>query len=389
MGKRREIWIISGEESGDIYGAKLAGDLATVAKAAGDELKISVMGGKRMAGTGAEVMVDATELGVVGLLEVFKMLGTFVRVFRGLVKRAKERPPDAVVLIDYPGFNLRLAKQLHKRGIPVVWYISPQVWAWKKGRAKKLAEYCAKMLVIFPFETAIYEKVGLDVEFVGHPLVDIARESGFDSIKRDDNLLLLLPGSRSNEIDRLFVPMLETAVELKRRRPELRFAAAAPRESVAERLRGVLRRFTARGGAAADLEVEISCGKTPEAMREASTTLVASGTATVECAIANLPATVVYKLNPITYLLARMVVDIPFFTMVNIIADERVYEEYLQGDVNAANLADSLWRILPGGSRREEVEEGVGRVVDALSSGSGRSSEKAARAVWEIATKKS
>jgi len=301
-----------------------------------------------------------------------------------LVKRAKERPPDAVVLIDYPGFNLRLAKQLHKLGIPVVWYISPQVWAWKKGRAKKLAEYCSKMLVIFPFETDIYEKVGLDAEFVGHPLVDIARESGLDSIKRDDNLLLLLPGSRSNEVDRLFVPMLETAVKLKERHPKLKFAVSAPRESVLKRLNAILERFRKRGGACAELELEMLCGETPQAMRRAATTLVASGTATVECAIAKLPATVVYKLNPITYFLARMVVDIPFFTMVNIIAGERVYEEYLQGDVNASNLAESLERILPGGERRSEVDAGVKRVVDALSAGSGRSSAKVAASVWKL-----
>jgi len=387
MSERKEIWIISGEESGDIYGAMLADDLADAAEKAGAELKISIMGGKRMAATGAEVMVDATELGVVGLVEVFKMIGTFIRVFRGLVRRAKKNPPDAAVLIDYPGFNLRLAKRLHKLGVPVVWYISPQVWAWKKGRVRELAEYCSKMLVIFPFETEIYEKAGLEVEFVGHPLVDIAKESGLDSVERDDNLLLLLPGSRSNEINRLFVPMLETAVELKKRRPELRFAAAAPRESVKKRLEEILARFKRRGGDAGKIEVEIRCGETPKAMREAATTLVASGTATVECAIANLPATVVYKLNPITYALARMVIDIPFFTMVNIIANERVYEEYLQGDVNAMNLADSLEKILPGGERRKEAEKGIRRVVDAISAESGRSSARAAEAALAVALK--
>ncbi len=382
MGTKREIWIISGEESGDIYGARLAEELFS--KAGDSKLSISVMGGKRMAGTGAEVMVDATELGVVGLLEVFKMLGVFVRVFRRLTRRAASNPPAAAVLIDYPGFNLRLAKRLWKLNVPVVWYISPQVWAWKKGRAAKLATYCAKMLVIFPFEVKVYKEYDLDVEFVGHPLVDIARESGLESVERDDNLVLLLPGSRSNEVNRLFIPMLETAVELKKRHPELRFVAAAPRESVLRRLEGILERFKKRGGPAGDMEVELRCGETPRAMREATAALAASGTATVECAIAGLPATVVYKLNPITYMLARMVVDIPFFTMVNIIADDAVYEEFLQGDVNAETLSASMEKILPGGERRQVVEQGIKRVVDALSAEAGQSSAKAAEAVLKV-----
>ena len=379
---RKKIWIISGEESGDIYGAKLIEELHAISPE--NEPEISIMGGKRMAATGAELMVDATELGVVGLMEVLGILFTIIGIFRKLMKRAKENRPDCVVLIDYPGFNMRLAKQLHKMQIPVVWYISPQVWAWKKKRKWKLAKYCTKMLVIFPFETDVYKETGLDTEFVGHPLVEVVHERRDPNIQREKNLILLLPGSRSNEINRLFIPMLETAIELKSRYPELKFTVAAPRQSVYERLQKIKQDFCNSTKGKQLPEIPITCGETALWMQKASTGLAASGTVTVECAIAGLPLTVAYKLNPLTYWLARMVVHLDYFTMVNIIADKRVYEEFLQEDVNAITLADSVERILPGGERRKEVEQDIQNVVKLISPKSGNPSRRAAESVLSI-----
>ena len=376
---KKKLWIISGEESGDIYGARLIEELRELP--GGRELSVSVMGGKRMAGTGAEVMVDATELGVVGFLEIMGMIFKFIGIFRKLVRRAAEERPDCVVLIDYPGFNMRFAKKMHKLKIPVIWYISPQVWAWKKGRIRELAEYCSKMLVIFPFETEVYKDSGLDTEFVGHPLVDIIKERTDRKIKRDKNLFLLLPGSRSNEVNRLFVPMLETAVKLYERHPELRFVAAAPRETIYERLNEIYKEFCELRKKDDLPEISITCGETGRWLQEAGTGLAASGTVTVECAIAGLPLTVAYKLNPLTYLVARMLVKLPFFTMVNLIACKKVYDEFLQGDVNAITLSESVEKILPDGERRAEVEKDIRAVVDSLSVESGNASRKSAEAV--------
>ena len=373
----RKIWIISGEESGDIYGARLIEELRRQAPGS----KISVMGGKRMIATGADLMIDATELGVVGLLEVLGMLFTFIKIMRDLTKRAKQERPDCVVLIDYPGFNIRFAAKMRRLGIPVIWYISPQVWAWKKGRIAKLAEFCSKMLVIFPFETDVYAGSGLDTEFVGHPLVDVVRERTLPNLERDDNLVLLLPGSRSNEINRLFVPMLKTALDMRSQRPDLRFVVAAPRESVRDRLNEIWRDFKSRNVDATSLPIEIVHGKTGELLQKATAGLAASGTVTVECAIAGLPLTVVYKLNPITFFLAKLVISIPFFTMANIIAGKLIYEEFLQGDVAPRVLVPAMNRIMPGGERRDEVLAGIREVRESLTVDDTDASAKAAEAI--------
>jgi lipid-A-disaccharide synthase len=384
--KEKKIWIISGEESGDIYGALLIEELRNIDP--NKQPDIYVMGGKRMASTGAEVMVDSTELGVVGFLEVLNILFTIAGIFRRLVKRAKTEKPDCVVLIDYPGFNLRFARQMHRLNIPVVWYISPQVWAWKKGRIRKLVKYCTKMLVIFPFETEVYKGTGLETEFVGHPLIEVVEGRNDPDIEKDDNLVLLLPGSRSNEINRLFVPMLDTAVELHKRHPELKFVASAPRETVAAKLKEIFIEFREKHKNEKLPEINITSGETGRYMQMAGTGLAASGTVTVECAIAGLPLTVCYRLNPLTYWFARLIVDIPYFTMVNLIADKKVYDEFLQGDVNAATLSDSMEKILPDGERRSEVEKDIKEVVDSLSADKENASRKTAEAVMKTILEK-
>jgi lipid-A-disaccharide synthase len=377
--KQYNIWIISGEESGDIYGARLINELKSILP--GDRLSISAMGGARIAKTGAEIMVDATELGVVGFLEILGMIGTFIRIFRQLVKRAAKEKPDAVILIDYPGFNLRFAAKLYKLKIPVIWYITPQVWAWKKGRIAKLAKYCSKMMVIFPFETEVYAGTGLDTEFVGHPLVDVIKERTDTEIKRDPNRFLLLPGSRKNEINRLFIPMLETAIKLHKEHPELKFTVSAPRKKVYDSLMKIYNNFCDVRKNEDIPEIQISYGDTGRWMQEAGTGLAASGTVTVECAIAGLPLTVVYKLNSITFFFAKMLVDVPFFTMVNIIAGKLIFEEFLQGDVNANTLTVSIEKILPSGEKRVGIEADINEMTESLSVGSGNASRQAAECV--------
>ena len=239
----RKIWIMSGEASGDIYGAALAQDLRKRGEKENVQVEIGGMGGPAMAAAGVNCTVDSTELGVVGFVEILKHIFTFIGIFRKLVRTVKAERPDAVILIDYPTFNMLFGRQVQKLGIPVIWYVSPHVWVWGKRRIPKLAKLCRKMLVIFPFEPEVYASSGLDTEFVGHPLLDMVDARRDPDIVRDKNLVALLPGSRAMEIDRLLNPMLATALEISRKHPELRFVITTPREKVALRCRKIMEKF--------------------------------------------------------------------------------------------------------------------------------------------------
>ncbi|OGV48186.1 MAG: lipid-A-disaccharide synthase [Lentisphaerae bacterium GWF2_44_16] len=379
MNEKYKIWILAGEASGDIYGARLSEEIRKLT-AGKTSVSISGMGGPEMKKAGVDILVDSTELGVVGLFEIGMMIFKFIGIFRYLERKAAEEKPDAVILVDYPGFNIRFAKSMYKKGIPVIWYISPQVWAWRKSNIPKLAKYCAKMLVIFPFEPETYKGTGLDVEFTGHPLVDVVAERGDASIERQLDTVLLLPGSRGGEIKRLLVPMLETVSLLKKKNSALKFVISAPNEKIFSMVREMYDDFQRKNP---DLPgIEISCGRTAYWQQAAGTGLAASGTVTVECAIAGLPLVVVYKLNPFTFLLARMLITLfrGFFTMVNIIAYKVVFEEFLQKNVRAELLVPAMERIMPGGARREDVEKDMLSVKDALSAGSKGASFRAAEA---------
>ncbi|MBP5530659.1 MAG: lipid-A-disaccharide synthase [Lentisphaeria bacterium] len=383
----KKIWIISGESSGDIYGANLARELKRIAAANGEELELSGMGGARMIAAGVNVLVDSTELGVMGVFEVSKLLFTFIRIFFKLLKAAKSERPDAVVLIDYPGFNLRFAKALYKAKIPVVWYVSPQVWVWGKKRKPILARVCSKMLVIFPFETEVYADTRLAAEFVGHPLIDLVAARTDPSIKRDGDTVLLLPGSRKMEIERLLPPMLESVAKLGKKHPNLKFHLAAPREKIAAMCRKMLEKFRRRPDMP---EVEISTGDTGYWLQRAGSGIASSGTVTVEAAIAGLPLVVGYKLNFFTLFLAWILVKLyrGFFTMTNIIANREVFQEFLQWSFSPKHIVPALEAILPGGSRRAEVEAGMTEVRESLSARSGNAARQAALSCWEVAARR-
>jgi len=374
----RTVWIIAGESSGDAYGALLAGEL----RQAEPDLVVRGMGGAAMEEAGVDIMVDSTELGVVGLVEVLKHLPTFASIFRGLVRRAEKERPDAVVLIDYPGLNLRLARRLHLLGVKVVYYISPQVWAWHKKRIPKIARTVDRMLVIFPFEPAVYSGTELDVEFVGHPLLETLDACRDPSLTRDSNAVLLLPGSRTSEVDRLLPVMLETARALHAETPGLRFVIAVPREAIAGHVRRKMAALLPPDDADGP-EVSLEVGRTREWMQRAAAGLAASGTVTVEAAILGLPLVVVYRLHWLTFWFARLLVKIPYFAMVNLVANAMVFEEFLQDAVTTANLSRALRDVLPGGARRREAEEGMARTVAALG-GQSQVSQRAAQAVIEV-----
>ena len=380
----KKLWIFAGETSGDIYGAKLAEEAKKIASAKGIELKLAGMGSKRMAAAGVELLVDSTELGVMGVVETLKLIGTFVRIFFKLVNLAKKERPDAVVLIDYPGFNLRFAKKMEKLNIPVIWYVSPQIWVWGKKRKPVLERICSKMLVIFPFETEVYDKDKLDVSFVGHPLLEIIEDRTDLTIKRDENCFLLLPGSRSGEVSRLLEPMLDAVCELHRKHPQLYYVVAASREKMRKMCEDIIAAYRRKHPELP--EIQLSNESTAYYQQKAATGLAASGTVTVESAIAGLPLVVIYKMNIITILLAGILVKLyrGYFTMVNIIANKTVFEEFLQWHVCNKNLIPAIEKILPGGSRRQEIENQMNELVDMLSSRGRKPSLAAAEACIEV-----
>ncbi len=363
----KKIWILAGEASGDLYGARFARKLRAEAAERGETVEIAGMGGPEMKRADIDIRVDSTELGVVGVIEVVKHLFTFVRIFFQLVRQAKHERPDSVVLIDYPGFNLLFAVTMYHYKIPVIWYVCPHLWVWGKWRLPILAKVCTKMLVIFPFEVEVFAHTRLNVEFVGHPLVEIVAERRDPNIIRDPNAFLLLPGSRTMEVTRLLIPMLDTVTVLKQRHPELTFHLSAPRQKIADLCTRIYEEYRRKHPDCP--AVGITVGDTGYWQQKAGTGLAASGTVTVESAIAGLPLVVGYRLNWITILLASLVVRLyrGFFTMVNIIANRAVFEEFLQHHFCAKELVPAVERILPDGPRRSEVESGMAEVTSLLS----------------------
>ncbi len=349
----KKIWIIAGEASGDLYGAELTKALHQIAP----EVQISGMGGIKMREAGVDIFVDSTELGVVGIIEVAKSVGFFLKLLKQMAEKAEKERPDLVVLIDYPGFNLRLAERLHKLGIKVVYYISPQVWAWKKGRIPKIARDVTRMLCIFPFEPQVYAGTGLRADFVGHPLLEILRPYREKKVERDDNLVLLLPGSRGGELKRHIPAFLETAAQLLNKHPALHFAMPLPREKTKDIAVSIINTLSLPDELKSRLD--ISVGNTRERMTEATAGLAASGTVTVEAAILGLPLVVAYKTNWLTYQIAKRLVKLPSITIANLVTERTVYQECIQYDVTAAKMGPALEAILPGGNRREEVLAGI------------------------------
>ncbi len=385
----KNIWIIAGESSGDLYGARLGAKLREIAAEAGEEIRISGMGGVNMINSGIDVKVDSSELGVVGFFEVFKQIFTFIRIFRYLVSEAKRERPDAVVLIDYPGFNIRFAKQLHKLGIKVIWYISPQVWVWGKHRIKTLTRVCAEMLVIFPFEVEFYATKGYTARFVGHPLVDIVaeRRARDGEFPRDPQEILLLPGSRHSEISRLLPPMLRAAIRIRAAHPEMHFHLTAPREKSAAECREIIDRFSRRHPELP--QIELSVGDTSRHLRRAIAGIASSGTVTVEAALSGLPLVAGYKLNYFTLMLAGIFVRLyrGFFVMPNIILNKEVYRELLQCYFSPRKITAELEKILPGGARRAEVEADLASLTEQLTAQDGDAARQAAKIAWECAHK--
>ena len=370
--------IVAGEASGDMYGAEVARSLGK--RFPGSQ--IFGLGGARMRAAGVELEGDISQTAVVGPFEAVAYFGTLYRIFRKLADRAEAERPDAAVLIDFPDFNLRLAKRLKAVGIPVIYYISPQVWAWREGRVKQIKALVDKMLVIFPFEEPFYKSAGVDVEFVGHPLKDtvkatkskeeFCRENKLDPRKP---IVALLPGSRKKEVRYILPTLCEAAALIALEKKDTQFvlplASSLERSLIDEIVKG--------------RSITVVAGETYNAVRYARAAIVASGTATLETALLGTPEVIVYRISAATWFLGKFMLKVRMFGIVNIILGEEVVPELFQDKFTpemvskvTIKLMDDVWmqskirgnyerlrRQLGGGKVADKVAEAVAAVLAA------------------------
>jgi len=368
--------IVAGERSGDMYGAALAQALkARIAGAA-----IFGCGGEAMRAAGVEIIVDLHQVALIGISEVVSGLPKAYRAMQDLVAEAARRKPAAAILIDSPSLNLGLAKRLKKHNIPIIYFVSPQIWAWKKWRIRKIKASVDRMLCLFDFETEIYEKAGVPVECVGHPLLDLAnvtqsREEFFSRANLDPNVptVALLPGSRRTEVRFNLPAMLEAAEQLARFRPIQFVVASAPTIDPAW-----MESLIARGyeGAA---PLRALGNSTHEALQYSVAAIVASGTATIEAALRECPMVVVYRVSAFTAMCARVMIDVPFYSMVNLLAGHAAVPELIQSDFTAARLANALEQLLDDAGARNKMVAQLRKVRERL--GKGGAMDRAADAI--------
>ena len=374
MQEQTTIFISAGEASGEHYGALLTSALQRRLAQAGIAAKFIGMGGLRMEAAGLERVVRAEDVAVMGLTEVVRHLPQIYGAYRKLKRAIRRRRPAVAVLIDSPEIHLRLAREFHRLGIPVIYFVSPQLWAWKMRRIRLVQRYVRRMLVIFPFEESFYRERGVEAEFVGHPLTDLPRPSigreefaaqnGLDAAK---TWIGLLPGSRAKEIAAHLPEMLKAAHLLAEGGPaqeNYEFIVPLAPTLQADQRRNVARQVEEL---AAGLAVRL-VDDARAALAHSRVSLVASGTATVEAALIGNPFVVVYRVSPMTYAIARRMVKVPHVAMANLIAGRRVVPELIQNDFTAENCVQYLRRLLPDSTDRQSILQGLANVGDALRS---------------------
>ena len=352
-----DLLIVAGEHSGDEHAARMVSGLRILQP----DLKICALGGPLLRASGAQLLHDLTASSVVGLVEVLKNLRFFRQLFSATLRWIEQHRPRAVCFVDYPGFNLRLARELHSRGLTVrgggeiqaLYYISPQIWAWKAGRRFEMAEHLDAMAVIFPFEVASYADTSLPVEFVGHPFVadDYQAPVGSDAA----GPVLLLPGSRRQAVARIF-PVLLAGYE--------QFAVSHPDRSAvvlypSEEIRGLLLEFLRRIPSPRAARIRLEPTGVPVA---AAAVLTSSGTMSMHCALAGLPGAIAYRTNPLTYLLGRWLVKVPYIGIANLLLGESMYPEFIQGAAGPARLARELAACVDDPGRRRSCQEQAQRL---------------------------
>jgi lipid-A-disaccharide synthase len=377
--------IVAGEASGDLHAAKLVAALRDTTTA---DITFFGAAGEKMRGEGVEPVVASDRLSVVGLPEIGRAMPMFLRVFSSLKRAALDRRPDVVILVDFPDFNLKLAKSLGERGFRIVYYISPQLWAWRQYRLRTIRKYVDLVISILPFEQEWYARRGMDrVAYVGSPL---AREV-VPTIERaefrrnyglcvDEPVVALLPGSRHKEVVQIFPLMLETAAEMSQANPRLQFVIAAASEGARRDIAASMDLAKQKAGRLLENLLVVE-GETFNALNASDAAAVASGTATLETGIIGTPMAIVYKTSVINYKLLRPLIDVEHFGLINLIAEERVAVELIQDEFNPQTLAAELFRLLEP-SENAATRKRLRAAADKL--GHGGASKRAAEAVMSL-----
>lgn len=359
--KKKRIMIIAGEASGDLQAAHLVRSLKSI----DPHIEIFGIGGKLTKEAGVEIIYDIVELAVVGFVEVLKHIGTFKKIFKKLLTLLDTKRPDVVILVDYPGFNLRFAKYAKEKNIPVIYYISPQIWAWGKKRISQIKQYVDKMIVIFGFEEELYKEAGVKVSFVGHPFLDLVKPAW----KKEETIkhlhlnhhsvkIALLPGSREKEVERHLPAMLKACEVIKENLPDVEFILSKRKELDKAIYNKITSFSTIKPHSLENRPYEI--------MDIANLVILSSGSATLETAIMQKPMVIIYKTSLITWLLAKNLIKIPNIGLVNVVAGKRIVPELMQFQVNAKNIARESLAILQDKHKQEEIKENLRQVKQKL-----------------------
>jgi lipid-A-disaccharide synthase len=375
----RQVMLVTGQASGDLCGAMLASEIRRL----DPEVKLVGVGGEGMRSAGVEIVLDSTEISVVGIWEALVRLPRLRRALGQIRAEIARRRPDLVVLVDYPGMNLRLARSASDAGIKVMYFVSPQVWAWGGSRVNHIRRYVDKMVVILPFEAEIYESRGVDVTYVGHPLIDVVktrlgRDQTLSRLGLEPNaeVVALLPGSRRHEVAQHLGPLLGAARLLARGHPERAFVVAT-----LPALEADVRRRVGKAG----VPVAVTSDLRYEAIAASGLAITCSGTVTLETALLGTPMIVIYKLAFFSWVVGKLVVRVPYISLTNLVAGERVVPELLQGKVTPANLARAAESILGDRARRVQIEAGLAGIRSRL--GAGGATRKAAEIALSLVSK--
>ncbi len=373
----KKVLIIAGEASGDLHGSNLVREVTRL----DPSVRFYGVGSKRMREAGVRILADASEISVVGLTEVVLHIRKILGVMELLKKFLRQERPDLLILIDFPDFNIQLGRSAKKLDIPMLYYISPQVWAWRKGRVKQIAELVKAIIVVFPFEVDLYKTAGVDVRYEGHPLTDVVKSEYSPAEARralgldpDRRTIALLPGSRRREIASLLPDMLRAAGLLKETFPNLQFVLpVAPTLDP-----GFIRGY----GMHCSVPVQIVDGRVYDVLRAANAAIVASGTATLETGLMAIPMVIVYRVSRLSYMIGRLLVDAEDVGLVNIVAGKRIVPEFIQDEVTPENIAHAATRMLRDQAYYKEITDGLAGVRAKL--GDAGASKRAAAVVMEL-----
>lgn len=386
MSKSTKIMIVAGEASGDLHAAKLVKALREASPSS--DFKFFGAAGEQLREAGVEAIVAADHLAIVGLPEIGRALPMFLRAFRDLKNTAIERKADAVVLVDFPDFNLKLAKSLKKAGLKVIYYISPQLWAWRKYRIRTIRKYVDLVITILPFEKDWYSRQGVShVEYVGSPLarevysdVPKAEFCGRHGIDVDKPVVTLLPGSRHKEIMRILPVMFDAALKIEAGKSDTQFIVAVASARNEADVNDVIERKLLKK-AELPKTITIAAGETYDALNASDAAAITSGTATLEAAIIGTPMAMVYKTSPLNYNLLRPLISVEHFGLVNLIADHRVVKELIQDDFTAETLSAEILRLLEPDANTA-MRADLKAAADKL--GHGGASKRAAEAIQKL-----